>query len=425
MKNLITSTSSLLILLLSFTLQSSKVLSTLINDGEVSLSVHPPEPLAAYNLENVLQTVPYFKATFGVLVYDPTTDKFILHYSNNMRWVAACHKLVNSFMLLANSLRTIMPDRFTPQSPEFALALGSSDYPGLEYTDCIRAKRTDCFPEGELSPIMQFGSVFKEPIIPTMIAMPVPQHNHLECYVHWMQTGEVCFQYKQRGMDDPNSNWNNPKGLVYPENIGLEFEELIPQVVWRGTDFSYLHKLYPALRQPSFEMDIASQIDLSERTDQKTAATHAIRQVYDDLIPRWKGVVWTAEAEREAERKDASNTYVSKAFRGTSVTMEGDPPAVPWCNIKFAGAMYMTEKVSTSDLNYYLQFQEYGITAAGEGMSLETLGQYKYHIDLGGGGGTTWSGVIEKLGLPGMLFHHVTPTKDYFHDKLKPWMHCK
>ena len=85
----------------------------------------------------------------------------------------------------------------------------------------------------------------------------------------------------------------------------------------------------------------------------------------------------------------------------------------------------MTEKVSTSDLNYYLQFQEYGITAAGEGMSLETLGQYKYHIDLGGGGGTTWSGVIEKLGLPGMLFHHVTPTKDYFHDKLKPWMHCK
>ena len=38
-------------------------------------------------------------------------------------------------------------------------------------------------------------------------------------------------------------------------------------------------------------------------------------------------------------------------------------------------------------------------------------------------GGTTWSGTLEKLGLPGLLFHHVTPTKDYNHDKLAPWVH--
>ena len=25
--------------------------------------------------------------------------------------------------------------------------------------------------------------------------------------------------------------------------------------------------------------------------------------------------------------------------------------------------------------------------------------------------------------MPGLLFHHVTPTKDYFHDDLEPWKH--
>lgn len=45
------------------------------------------------------------------------------------------------------------------------------------------------------------------------------------------------------------------------------------------------------------------------------------------------------------------------------------------------------------------------------------------HIDLGGGGGTTWSGTLHKLAFPGLLFHHVTLTKDYFHEYMKPWKH--
>jgi len=64
-----------------------------------------------------------------------------------------------------------------------------------------------------------------------------------------------------------------------------------------------------------------------------------------------------------------------------------------------------------------------GLPAAGKYLSMKDLSQYKYHIDLGGGGGTTWSGTILKLAMPGLLFHHVTPTKDYIHDRLKPWSH--
>merc|ERR1719291_1425129 len=56
-------------------------------------------------------------------------------------------------------------------------------------------------------------------------------------------------------------------------------------------------------------------------------------------------------------------------------------------------------------------------------MSMGEHAIFKYHVDLGGGGGTTWTGTIQKLALPGVLFHHVTPTKDWFHDLLVPWEH--
>lgn len=61
--------------------------------------------------------------------------------------------------------------------------------------------------------------------------------------------------------------------------------------------------------------------------------------------------------------------------------------------------------------------------------------------------GTTWSGTLEKMAMPGVLFHHETPTKvkkiifilycitlqrfltsqfptkDYIHDRMKAWVH--
>jgi hypothetical protein len=39
------------------------------------------------------------------------------------------------------------------------------------------------------------------------------------------------------------------------------------------------------------------------------------------------------------------------------------------------------------------------------------------------GGGTTWEGTLTKLRMPGVLFHHETPTKDWFYDLMKPWVH--
>jgi hypothetical protein len=39
------------------------------------------------------------------------------------------------------------------------------------------------------------------------------------------------------------------------------------------------------------------------------------------------------------------------------------------------------------------------------------------------GGGTTWSGTVTKLSMPGVLFHHETPTRDWYHEEMEPWKH--
>ena len=51
------------------------------------------------------------------------------------------------------------------------------------------------------------------------------------------------------------------------------------------------------------------------------------------------------------------------------------------------------------------------------------LASYRYHIDLAGFGGTTWTGTIDKLAMPGLLFHHSSPMMDSYFGSLKAGEH--
>jgi len=191
----------------------------------------PPGPLPPYSFDNVLRTVPHFHVTLAVLVYDPATNKFIAHYPNRMDWRSSCLKLVKGIEATAHALRLLFPERFDPEKnvDEFAVSLSSADFPGIFWNECLHDQRTDCIQE-ELGPILQFGSAFQRPLFPSMIGMPMPQNDHLACYDMWLTHRKICKQYLPRGLD-------NTIGFVFGENIGLNWDDLIPQVVWRGTDF--------------------------------------------------------------------------------------------------------------------------------------------------------------------------------------------
>mmetsp|Transcript_28289 Transcript_28289/g.48800 ORF Transcript_28289/g.48800 Transcript_28289/m.48800 type:complete len:234 (+) Transcript_28289:1-702(+) len=125
-------------------------------------------------------------------------------------------------------------------------------------------------------------------------------------------------------------------------------------------------------------------------------------------------------AELDAEEMSEAGT---KDNEGGDVDFE-QQHHVPWIDAKFTIKSKIHGKHVEPMLDRYEPFQEYGIQMTSEQMmSLSELSKYKYHIDLGGGGGTTWFGTIEKLAMPGVLFHHVTSSKDYHHDDLIPWVH--
>ena len=172
----------------------------------------------------------------------------------------------------------------------------------------------------------------------------------------------------------------------------------------------YLGHINRRLHRPYPKQDIEDKIDpelLKYPQEKKAAATKALLQVYDNLIPRWKGVVLTAEAEVEAH---ANAAPIRPENFGN-----GKKNGLPWANMKFTGTIG-PEQSRLDELDTY-------ISVKGERMNAEELAQYKYHIDIGGGGGTTWTGTMTKMAMPGLLFHHVTPTKDYIHDYMKPWIH--
>ena len=81
----------------------------------------------------------------------------------------------------------------------------------------------------------------------------------------------------------------------------------------------------------------------------------------------------TSEAELEAEY---------------SSTQENE---VPWVNIKFANINDGGRKVLASEHEEYKLLSELGISVIGDYVNMIEQAKYKYHIDLGGGGGTTWT----------------------------------
>ncbi|KAL7531974.1 hypothetical protein ACHAXR_004343 [Thalassiosira sp. AJA248-18] len=418
------------------------------------------QPLPPYNIQDAVDSSKMFDRTYALLVYDPRDDAFNALYSKHHKYVAAYDKLTKSIAPLVRILRTLFPERFQgKKSDELVIPISSGDYPGVKpkCLDYYRPKALVGDGNGcqyNAAPILNFGSIFRQPhIFPSMIAMPMPEAHSLPCFGLWAKYGRVCNELRPAGHDMTAK-------MVFGEEFGLHWEthnklmlaslvniqDLIPQVVWRGTDFSYLTIAQPKLRKPQFQEKLVKWpwSDQSKRewktkkiggltarrytslkreqarspqrdnggaelmtNFNKAAAVSAMKEQYKDLLPRWQAVVLTAGAEVEAESQPTGP--------------DGSSP-LPWANMKFSQFVRSGAKISTMGAEQYKEWEDIGF-AAGNYMGRRTLAGYKYHIDLGGGGGTTWTGTIQKLAMPGLLFHHMTPTKDYIHNWIKPWVH--
>ncbi len=78
---------------------------------------------------------------------------------------------MHSLSCLTVLLRTIFPERFTKNSPEFIMGVSSGDYPAMADQECIyRDEDVPCDGSGlDKAPILHFGSVFRKAMFPNMV----------------------------------------------------------------------------------------------------------------------------------------------------------------------------------------------------------------------------------------------------------------
>eukprot|EP00578_Thalassiosira_sp_NH16_P012385 CAMPEP_0181124430 /NCGR_PEP_ID=MMETSP1071-20121207/26479_1 /TAXON_ID=35127 /ORGANISM="Thalassiosira sp., Strain NH16" /LENGTH=474 /DNA_ID=CAMNT_0023209739 /DNA_START=164 /DNA_END=1584 /DNA_ORIENTATION=+ len=388
----------------------------------MSMPTHDPYRLAPYTQHNIRLTSRAFGRELFLLRYDPVDDAFLLYIDrakdryHSPVWSPIWSRLNAIMPTLTFALRNHFSDRFQGTvggSSEFFIFVSTGDTPQL-ICECAhregRLKRPNFCQNDIFAPILQFGSVYKDTtILPTLIPMPV--WAHLPCFKDWQQDGSVCQELIHQ--HDVAGKLGGEDALVAEASAaGLKqmpfssWDTLIPTLIWRGSDYFFLLCLHAGVTTLDWVRDIVPR--LSQFGNHAQGVVQSLLDCWDNLTPRWKGAALTAMAKLD----DIED--------GTDVQHQRH---IAWIDAKFTVKSTVHGRPANAKISAYQALQEFGIQVTSEQMTLSELSQYKYQIDFGGGGGTTWFGTIEKLGMPGVLLHHLTSTKDYYHDDLIPWVH--
>ena len=108
------------------------------------------------------------------------------------------------------------------------------------------------------------------------------------------------------------------------------------------------------------------------RIGKKENTLSVLKEDFDNLVPRWKGVVYTAEAELALERE------IEETARGKNEARRMKQRMKPWANIKFSQFIGSEGiKAKTVGSKEYQKWESSDFPAVGESMSLEELALYK------------------------------------------------
>jgi len=272
---------------------------------------------------------------------------------------------------MAQALYSNFPGRFQPGVPPFQILFSATDYPQIN----LKFTELPVHSSVELAPVLQFGSTPRdEALLYPIIIKEMPFVKILGCVAKIALGNEELTQcYLSKGISP---------ALLEQQNLPA-WEDLIPQLAWRGKDNPFLLRFGLGMKNKNKIV-----------FDNKQSIVQSLMAMWDELLPRWKAVTLSLEADMNTRQKGTGE--------------------MPWLDVKFFSA----------DLANFEPFLDVDANVATDAyMSQEEQMNYKYHINLGGSGGTAWSGTLSKLAMPGVLFHHETLTRDWFYDEIKPWVH--
>lgn len=393
-------------------------------DTNTATTFDLPE-LSPYNFDNIMLTSRAFDRELFILYYDPREDEFLIFVDEKRDpyvhkvYSPVWSRLKTVMPILIYALRNHFPHRFQGVH-EFITYVSTGDVIRLK-CDCVvekdRLSMPDICQNDKFAPILQFGSVYKDPtILPSVVTMPV--WGHLPCFEEWQQDRSICEYLKMQR--DVAGKLGGEESIERDAARGgstqtpfSEWDALIPTLIWRGSDYFFLSCIHRGLMPVEWVRDVASR--LVRFGNDARGVVFALLEGWDNLTPRWKVTALSTMAQLDAKE------VIGASENGIQLQQQHRNM---WIDAKFTVKSQVYGVPVVQPGVQYEPYHDFGIeVATEEQMSLSHLSKYKYHIDLGGGGGTTWFGTLEKLAFPGLLFHHVTSAKDYFHDDLIPWVH--
>jgi len=293
--------------------------------------------------------------------------------------------------LLVDALRAQHPDRFVQGRPSLQILLNTADYP---VSRCLSEDGSDGCAVGtdKMAPQLNFGSVPKDASLLGNAVHPFPLTTYLPCVAGYR------FRHVRRNILGRCPIPSSLDQLEYYNDDATslrKWEDLKPQIYWRGTDWAGFLS--------AFNLQLVRGTDVvgssSEHWKGVRDVVEALHGHWDALNPRWRAVTMAIEAQAEVD--------------------ESEGERLPWIDAKFT-----VNQDGGESADAYRPFLQAHANVATTAFSDDAIhAQHKYQIDLGGGGGTTWTGTLSKLLMPGLLFHHETLTKDFFHDEMKPYVH--
>jgi hypothetical protein len=282
--------------------------------------------------------------------------------------------------LIMDGLLTSRPGRFANAMPPFQLAIaGCQAFMDYTYYPCAMDNQTGCSNQS-FPPLVTAVSIPKNPLVTFIHQLPSDPFG--SCLHMWRRNSGKCqIRRELKQFKSTDRAWDTLKPQIYYR--GADFK-----LFWYGEGFDHLKACGHALPP-----------DISNLT---------IGQVADVLLqepflqPRCRAVALSLQGE--------SLVIQNKSFHGYDQTAYH---AFSWMDARFHIDAGMHLHQSTS----HAKLLKTKFTPS------STVATYKYQIDLGGIGGTSWTGTITKLAMPGLLFHHETPAKDWFYDEIQPWVH--
>ena len=282
------------------------------------------------------------------------------------------------------ALPKYFPERFLENSKPFRFHVGMNDYAALACANPYAGDRCTDMPKGTFFA----GTIPNEykTLLPNLRLFP--NMLLLDCFTTFVSNDPVCnwFTVTPESACDPSEDdWEavhhaGAEGLMLWDK---DFSSLKNKLVWRGSDYLMMRLFQGCERGCSAKDFLKQEMENGNISPQDDAAS---------II----------------EKKGSASI----------------PPRLFAALLSQAHPDLMDVKYVESDETKLQELENlHPGLATVDGMTHCELASYRYHIDLGGNGGTTWAGTIDKLAMPGLLFHHSTPMMDSYFGSLKAGEH--